>query len=57
MTLSVEQKRRMLERFSLEVVNGGDMVLADELIDPELDDHNPFPGTPGKREGFKQTRP
>lgn len=55
MALSKEEKRAVLDRFSAEVWSKGDMATADELIDPELLDHNPFPGMPGKREGFKQT--
>lgn len=55
MALSTEQRRNILERFSAEVWSKGDMETADELIDPDLLDHNPFPGMPGKREGFKQT--
>ncbi|MGH9122010.1 MAG: ester cyclase, partial [Acidimicrobiales bacterium] len=55
MTLSIEQKRRILERFSSEVWSKGDMDTANELIDDDLDDHNPFPGMPGKRAGFEQT--
>jgi predicted ester cyclase len=47
--------QRTAERIPLEVLNGGNFGLLDELLTPDFVDHFPQPGTPATREGLKQT--
>jgi predicted ester cyclase len=51
--LSTEEKRNVLKRVSHEVFGEGNMESADELIAPDFVDHDPLPGVPATREGFK----
>jgi steroid delta-isomerase-like uncharacterized protein len=51
--LSREEKRNVLKRVSREVFGAGNMASADELISPDFVDHDPLPGMPADREGFK----
>jgi steroid delta-isomerase-like uncharacterized protein len=51
--LSTEEKRNVLKRVSREVFGQGNMESADELISPDFVDHDPLPGMPANREGFK----
>jgi steroid delta-isomerase-like uncharacterized protein len=53
MPLSTEEKRNVLKRVSHEVFGQGNMESADELIAPDFVDHDPLPGVPADREGFK----
>jgi steroid delta-isomerase-like uncharacterized protein len=43
----------VVRRLIVEIYNGGNIDLADELLDPEYVGHNPIPGQPPKVEGFK----
>jgi predicted ester cyclase len=43
------------ERIPLEVVNGGNFGLLDELLAPDFVDHFAQPGVPPTREGLKQS--
>jgi predicted ester cyclase len=54
MSLSTEQKREVMKRVSAEVFGQGRMESVDELIAPDFVDHDPLPGMPPDREGFKQ---
>jgi predicted ester cyclase len=47
--------RRTAERIPLEVLNGGNFGLLDELLAPDFVDHYAQPGVPPTREGLKQT--
>ena len=55
MTLSAEGKKNIMRRFSEEVWTKGSMAVMDQLVSPDLLDHNPFPGVSPGREGYKQT--
>jgi predicted ester cyclase len=43
------------ERIPLEVLNGGNFALLDELTTTDFVDHTPLPGIPSTRDGLKQT--
>jgi predicted ester cyclase len=47
--------QRTAERIPLEVLNGGNFGLLDELLAPDFVDHSPQPGVPPTREGLKQS--
>jgi predicted ester cyclase len=47
--------KRTAERIPLEVLNGGNFGLLDELLATEFVDHSPQPGVPPTREGLKQS--
>jgi len=51
--LSTEEKRSVLKRVSREVFGEGNMRSVDELVAPDFVDHDPLPGMPANREGFK----
>ena len=53
LSASTEEKRNVLKRVSREVFGEGNMASADELISPDFVDHDPLPGMPANREGFK----
>jgi steroid delta-isomerase-like uncharacterized protein len=53
MPLSTEEKRNVLKRVSHEVFGQGNMESADDLIAADFVDHDPLPGVPADREGFK----
>jgi predicted ester cyclase len=44
-----------LDRIPLEVINQSRFELIDELFAPDYVEHNPQPGVPPTKEGFKQT--
>jgi steroid delta-isomerase-like uncharacterized protein len=50
-----EQNKVICRRFLEEVVNEGNQAVADELVGPDFVDHNPLPGLPPNRDGFKQS--
>jgi steroid delta-isomerase-like uncharacterized protein len=52
--LSAEENKGKTRRFMDEVFNKGNLAVADELLAPNLIDHNPFPGQPPGVEGLKQ---
>ena len=47
--------KRTAERIPLEVINGGNFGLLDELVSPTFTDHSPLPGMPPTRDGLKQS--
>jgi len=51
--MSLEANKAIARRFLEEVVNKGNQTVADELIAADFVDHNPLPGLPPGREGFK----
>jgi len=51
--MSTESNKAMAKRFLEEVINGGKMALADEMIAPEYVDHAAPPGLPPNVEGLK----
>ena len=53
MTVTAEQRRQLMLRISREIIVGGDVGLVDELFAADYLDHDPFPGLPADREGFK----
>jgi steroid delta-isomerase-like uncharacterized protein len=52
---AAEQNKVICRRFLEEVVNKGNQAVADELIGTDFIDHNPLPGLPSNRDGFKQS--
>ena len=52
--MSAEENKAKTRRFMDEVFNKGNLAVADELLAPNLIDHNPFPGQPPGVEGLKQ---
>ena len=53
MSLTVEEKRHVVQRISREVFGEGKLEVVDELIAPDFLDHDPLPGLPADREGLK----
>lgn len=51
--MSLEANKAIARRFLEEVVNKGNQAVADELVAVDFVDHNPLPGLPPGREGFK----
>jgi predicted ester cyclase len=47
--------KRTAERIPLEVLNGSNFALLDELLAPNFVEHSPQPGVKPTREGLKQT--
>jgi predicted ester cyclase len=47
--------KRTAERIPLEVLNGGNFGILDEILSPSFVDHYAQPGVPPTREGLKQT--
>jgi predicted ester cyclase len=47
--------QRTAERIPLEVLNGGNLGLLDEILAPDFVDHFSQPGVPPTREGLKQS--
>jgi predicted ester cyclase len=54
LTLTTEQKRDVLRRFSGEVFGGGRVDLIDGLLAPDFVDNDPLPGIEPTRDGVKQ---
>jgi steroid delta-isomerase-like uncharacterized protein len=54
MSLTTEEKRNVLKRFSAEVFVQGRLETIEELISPDFVDHDPLPGLAPDREGLKQ---
>ena len=53
--MSLIDNKKIVRRFLEEVINLGNQRLADELLAENFVDHNPLPGLPPNREGFKQS--
>lgn len=53
--LSREEMEAIYHRVALEVISGGDLDLIDDLFDADFLDHDPVPGVPAGRDGFKRT--
>ena len=51
--MSLEENKRVARRVFEEFFNNYELALADELIAPEVVDHNPLPGQPSGPEGIK----
>jgi predicted ester cyclase len=47
--------KKIVERIPLEVLNGGNFGLLDEIVAPDFVDHFAQPGVPPTREGLKQS--
>jgi len=51
--MPLEANKDIAGRFLEEVVNKGNQAVADELVAADSIDHNPLPGLPPGREGFR----
>jgi steroid delta-isomerase-like uncharacterized protein len=51
----LDQNKDLVRRLLLEVINEGNFELAESLIASDFVDHNPLPGLPPTKEGFKQS--
>jgi steroid delta-isomerase-like uncharacterized protein len=51
--MSTERNKELTSRFIEEVLNTGDMALADDFLSPDFIEHSAPPGFPGNREGVK----
>jgi predicted ester cyclase len=51
---TTDQNRAIYERFCHEVLVNGDLDAIDELVDPSVVSHSPFPGQAPGRDGFKR---
>jgi len=52
--MSVEASKALVRRFYEDVVNKGDMRLAEEVLAADYVEHPSFPGTPSGLAGFRQ---
>lgn len=53
--MSIEENKAVYRRFITKVANQGNLSVADELLAPEVIEHEALPpGVPGGREGIKQ---
>jgi steroid delta-isomerase-like uncharacterized protein len=52
--LSTEDNKAKTRRFMDEAFNKGNMKVADELLSPNIVEHNPFPGQEPGVQGFKK---
>lgn len=52
--MSTENNKARLRRLDDEVFNKGNLSIVDELVAENFINHDPFPGEPPGREGFKQ---
>jgi len=55
MFMNTEQNKDIARRFSEDIINKGDMMVADELIDMNYINYNPIPGQMPGLEGFKKS--
>jgi len=53
--MSTEAFKAKLRRLDDEVFNKGNMSMIDEVVSTDFVNHDPFPGEPAGREGFKQS--
>ncbi|HEY3344575.1 MAG TPA: ester cyclase [Anaerolineaceae bacterium] len=53
--MNIDQNKELLRRFSAEILNQGNMVVADQIIAPDYLNHNPVPGQAPGLEGFKRS--
>jgi steroid delta-isomerase-like uncharacterized protein len=53
--MSLAENKAVVRRLLEEVINEGHQVVADELVTSNFVDHNPMPGFPPNREGFKKS--
>lgn len=53
--MSVEENKAIVRRLLEEGLVKGDQAVADELLTGDFTDHNPLPGLPPNRDGFKQS--
>ena len=51
--MSAQANQAVVRRLCEEVYNGGNLALADELLDADYVGHNPLPGQPPRVAGFK----
>jgi predicted ester cyclase len=52
--MSTESNKVILRRLDDEVFNHGNLSIIDEAVSADFVNHDPFPGEPPGREGFKQ---
>jgi predicted ester cyclase len=52
--MSTESNKAILRRLDDEVFNHGNLSIIDEVVSADFVNHDPFPGEPPGREGFKQ---
>ncbi len=53
-TVSAKENRAIMQRFYDEVFNAGNLALIDQLVAPDVVEHDPFPGQAPGVEGLKQ---
>jgi steroid delta-isomerase-like uncharacterized protein len=53
--MNTDQNKELLRRFSDEIINQGNMSVADQIIAPDYLNHNPVPGQAPGLEGFKRS--
>jgi steroid delta-isomerase-like uncharacterized protein len=53
--MSAEQNKELLRHFSHEIINQGNMGVADQIIAPDYLNHNPVPGQAPGLDGFKRS--
>jgi steroid delta-isomerase-like uncharacterized protein len=53
--MSTESNKAAVRRFMDEVINKGNLAVADEILSGDLVDHTAYPGVPPNREGRKTT--
>ena len=53
--MSIETNKASVQRFMDEVINAGNMPVADEVLGAEFFDHTAYPGVPPSRAGRKMT--
>jgi steroid delta-isomerase-like uncharacterized protein len=53
--MSTESNKTTLRRLDDEVFNYGNLSIIDEVVSADFVNHDPFPGEPPGREGFKQS--
>jgi predicted ester cyclase len=51
--MSIESNKAAYRRFYEEILNKGNLAVADEVVDPKVHSHNPIPGQKPGLEGFK----
>ena len=53
--MTIEENKEIIRRFSREIINQGNMAVADEIMTPDYINHNPTPGQVPGLESFKRT--